>query len=318
MLDKRPMLAVMTSCFSNHRWARLYFRQDMSSFLDAHVEYFNYVGGVSGQVVYDNMRTVVRKFTTQSKDKEPTLELLKLSCYYQFDYRFCNARRGNEKGHVERSVEYVRQKAFAPKDEFDSLQAANEYLIQICERLNQKPLSEKTQPIQSLFEQELRHMKTVPPSYDAAQLNRLRVDKYSCIKVDTNWYSVPEGHVGGMLDVKIFPEQILVYSPQNQCIATHQRAHSRFEHYLNLDHYLKTLYTKPGALAGLLSLRQADKGLRHIFYSYFEKRPKMFVELLLYLRKEQYNVVQLQQAIDSCIKFCPHQQPSLDKIKILL
>jgi hypothetical protein len=30
---------------------------------------------------------------------------------------------GNEKGHVERSVEYIRRKAFAFKDEFARLQA---------------------------------------------------------------------------------------------------------------------------------------------------------------------------------------------------
>ena len=33
--------------------------------------------------------------------------------YYQFGFRFCNVRKGNEKGHVERSVEYIRRKAFA-------------------------------------------------------------------------------------------------------------------------------------------------------------------------------------------------------------
>ena len=78
---KRKMLAVFTSSYSNHRWARLYDRQDMNSFLHSHTEYFASVGGVARQVVYDNMRTAVRKFTLRNQDKLPTEQLLKMSCY---------------------------------------------------------------------------------------------------------------------------------------------------------------------------------------------------------------------------------------------
>ena len=37
----------------------------------------------------------------------------------EFDYRFCNARAGWEKGHVERSVDYVRGRAFTTRVDFD-------------------------------------------------------------------------------------------------------------------------------------------------------------------------------------------------------
>ena len=229
------------------------------------------------------MRVAVRRFTIRNADKKPTEDLLKMPCYYQFGYRFCNARKGNEKGHVERSVEYVRRKAFAPKDEFDSFDAANGHLWAVCTRLNKLPVTGKTQAIQEVSEQEPQHMKAAPIPYDTAELSNLRVDKYSCIKVDTNWYSVPEGFVGHRIDVKTYPNQILIYSPGNQCIATHERRHTRFEYFLNLDHYLKTLGTKPGALRGSLTLFQADLGLRNIFSQHFEERPRDFIELLLLL-----------------------------------
>ncbi|MCP4073412.1 MAG: IS21 family transposase, partial [Hyphomicrobiales bacterium] len=316
--EKRLMLAVFTSCYSNHRWARLYYRQDMSSFSHAHVCYFAYVGHVCQQLVYDNMRVAVRKFTLRNADKEPTEALLKMSCYYQFDYRFCNAGKGNEKGHVERSVEVVRRKAFCIKDKFDHLEAANDHVLQTCVKLDQLPITGKTKTIQELFEQELQHMKVAPSAYDTAELSNLRVDKYSCIKVDTNWYSVPEGFVGQRMDVKIYPSRIRIYNPDNQCIATHERTHTRFEYYLNLDHYLETLRTKPGALRGSLSLFQADIGLRQIFLQHFEKSPRDFIELLLFARQHKYGIVHIQKAIDKCIRCCPQHPVSLDKLKILL
>lgn len=322
--EKRKMLAVFTSAHSNYRWARLYDRQDMSSFLHAHVKYFAYIGGVFTQTVYDNMRTAVGKFTLQSQEngskmeKTPTQELLKLSCYYQFDYRFCNARRGNEKGHVEKSVEYVRRKAFAGKDHFESLADANAHLLLTCERLNQKPLSGKTQSIESVFQQERPYLKAVPPAYDTGQLDQLRVDKYSCIKVDTNWYSVPEGHVGEMLQVKVYPDQILVYSPEGPCFATHRRMHTRFEYFLQIDHYLHTLHTKPGALAGSLTLLQAEEELRNLYLNHFKNSPKTFVEMLLFLRTGSYRITEFKKAVDRCLEICPHQELNPDKLKVLL
>ena len=45
------------------------------------------------------MKVAVAKFVSKT-EKVPTEDLLKLSIYYGFKYRFCNARKGNEKGHV--------------------------------------------------------------------------------------------------------------------------------------------------------------------------------------------------------------------------
>jgi hypothetical protein len=70
---------------------------------------------------------VVKNFVGPS-EKEPTEALIKLSLYYGFNYRFCNVQAGWEKGHVERSVEYIRRKAFSRRDKFLTLKEAQEYL----------------------------------------------------------------------------------------------------------------------------------------------------------------------------------------------
>ena len=95
-------LAVFTSAFSTYRYALLFHRQDMSSFLQAHVAYFSTVKGVARQLVYDNMRTAVAKFSYHNRDKVATESLLQLSVYYGFGIQFCNVGKGHEKGHVER------------------------------------------------------------------------------------------------------------------------------------------------------------------------------------------------------------------------
>lgn len=220
-LRLKLMLAVFTSSYSNHRWARLYYRQDMSSFLDAHSQYFSYTGYVQQEVVYDNMRVAVSRLAWRNKDKVPSDDLLRLSTYYQYDYRFCNVAKGNEKGHVEKSVEYVRRKAFCRQDDFENLASANTHLLQKCEVLNAAKSKGCEQSIVRLFEAECKVMHPAPPAYDPSVLQHLRVDKYSCIKVDTNWYSIKEGCVGKVVLCKTYPDKIRVYSIENKLLAEH-------------------------------------------------------------------------------------------------
>ena len=132
---RQYQMAVFTSAYSNYRWAKLFPKQTSQYFIEAHSDFFEYIGGSFATVVYDNMKTAVKKFTSLT-EKEPTEDLLKLSLYYRFNFRFCNIRSGNEKGHVERSVEVVRRKAFSHKDSFQSLDDANKYLQSICEKIN--------------------------------------------------------------------------------------------------------------------------------------------------------------------------------------
>ena len=182
---------------------------DMSSFLDAHVQYLTHLGGVPSQIVYDNMRTAVARFAIRNADKKPTDDLLKISTYYQFDIRFCNVYRANEKGRVERSVEYVRRKAFSQNDEFTDLDSANRYLNQKLTTLNNRKSKGESNTFAERVCDEKKYMTVLPVSaYDTALIQTLRTDKYHTISVDTNHYSIPENVNGPIVDVKVYPLHI--------------------------------------------------------------------------------------------------------------
>lgn len=137
-VSKTLQMAVFTTDKGNFRFSHLYHSQKMESFLDSHVKFFNVAGGVYSTLVYDNMKVAVAKFVSRT-EKKPTDDLLKISIYYGFKYRFYNARRGNEKGNVEKSVEYVRRKIFSKRDTFETIEEANIYLEQELEKLNSRP-----------------------------------------------------------------------------------------------------------------------------------------------------------------------------------
>jgi len=108
---KKLNIAVFTSAYSNYRYAKLFSRQDTLAFSQSHIDFHSYTKGVFKEMVYDNMRVAVARFVGTSEQRA-TEALLELSNYYTFKFRFCNIRKGNEKGHVERSVEYIRRKSF--------------------------------------------------------------------------------------------------------------------------------------------------------------------------------------------------------------
>lgn len=103
-------LAVFTLAHSNGRYAYLFRHQNMLAFMESHRNFFRDINGVPAMMVYDNMRVAIKEFVGNG-EKKPTESLLRMSNFYCFSFRFCNVRAGWEKGHVERSVEYVRRKA---------------------------------------------------------------------------------------------------------------------------------------------------------------------------------------------------------------
>jgi transposase len=308
-------MAVFTPAMSNYRYAVLFQRQDSTSFQEAHVLFIEHVGGVFHTLVYDNMRVVIRRFVGPS-EKEPTEALLKLSMYYQFHFRFCNVRRGNEKGHVERSVEFIRRKAFCKRDRFTTLEDANAWLLGTCNRLNTRYNRDNQgkRPI-DVLEEERRKLYPAPPRFDCGQMEQCKVDKYSVITHATNRYSVPDHLVGKMVDVKVYPDRLQCYY-ESQKVCVHERQYSRHEWYVNLDHYLYTLKIKPGALAGSQALASAPEDVKHIFEKYFAHTAKDFVELLVFLRDQGFSFNKVNEAIETLNRTCPHDI-SLDKIQAL-
>ncbi|MEA3392855.1 MAG: IS21 family transposase, partial [Candidatus Marinimicrobia bacterium] len=288
---KKYQLAVFTSCAGNYRYSRLFEKQDTASFQEAHAWFFKKIGGVYKRMIYDNMKVVVKKFVGHNI-KEPTKGLLQLSMYYHFTFRFCNVRKGNEKGHVERSVEVVRRKILTKKTDFESTASANEYLEKENDKLNDKvPVGAKQSPSE-ILESEQKYLFPLLPFFSASKIEQLKVDKYSTISFETNRYSIPDHYVGKCMTVRIYPTKLKIsYNDENLC--EHERLSGSYDWQLNINHYLRTLERKPGALSGSLALKQMktgkcdDKTLREIYDKYYRQAGKEFVKLLQYIKEKE-------------------------------
>ncbi len=270
VIDGRPdtyYIAVLSSPASDFRWAYLYTSQKKDVFMDSHVRFFEMAGGCYQETVYDNMKNVVSRFIGKS-EKQLNPDLIKMSIYYGFKINVTNCFAGNEKGHVEGSVKIIRNKVFAAKYQFDTLADAEAYLAEKLAVINEG----------STFEEERKHLRPYRPPLELAEITNQKVDKYSFVRVDNNFYSVPDYLVGRNVLIKKYPVEIIVYSAGNK-VCSHKKKEGFHETSVEINHYLNTFLRKPGALKNSLALK-SKKELKAVFDKYFTGRTREFIEIL--------------------------------------
>ncbi len=271
-------LAVIAAPASGFRYAYLYPSQNQKVFLDSHVQFFEMVKGSYKEVVYDNMRNVVSKFIGKH-EKKLNEQLLNLSLYYGFDINVTNCFSGNEKGFVEGSVKKIRNFVFAKEYIFSSLQEARNYLEEQLQILNQE----------SKIEEEKLSLLPYRPMYELAEIEVVAVNKYSCIRVENNFYSVPDYLMDKKITVKKYHESIVIYS-NHKFVCEHKKIDGYGKYQLILSHYLNTLRKKPGALKHSTVLKSHPE-LKTIYQEYYKTKPKQFIEILIKNRDKDISLL---------------------------
>jgi transposase len=261
-------MAVFSSPGSGFRWLYLYTNQKKAVFMDSHVKFFEMTGGCWREIVYDNMRNVVKKFIGKN-EKELNPDLLDMSYYYGFKANVTNCFKANEKGHVEKSVDVLRNQIFANKWAFNSLEDARGYAHSQLLKLNES----------SQIEQEKKHLRPYRPPLELAILTGGSVNPSSLVSVDTALYSVPEHLAGKKVQIKKYHDEIRIFA-NNELVANHKRIFGNGKMQVDIYHYLNTLYKKPGAVRNSVALKSIPR-LKAIFDTYYQNKPKVFIELFM-------------------------------------
>ena len=116
---------VLTLGYSRRAWAEGYANERMESLLSAHEHGFEHFGGVTREILYDRMRTVVAGTIEGRPRWNPTFEAF--AGHWGFEPRACRPYRAQTKGKVESGVKYVKRN-FLPGRVFRDLADFNEQL----------------------------------------------------------------------------------------------------------------------------------------------------------------------------------------------
>ena len=236
---------VMTLPYSGVVFCQVFHRECTESFQEGHRRAFEFFGGVPWRISYDNSRVAIAKILS-SRDRKLTREFLRLQSHYLFAEHFCLVRRPNEKGHVERLVEYARSNFLVPVPVVDSLKELNQQLLVQC-RADQENQS-RGKPVNKrlLLEEERSAFLALPArAFEARRITQAAVSSQSLVRFDCNSYSVPTKYAHRKVTVVATVDEVrFVFG--DSLVARHRRCWKKEQFFYQPIHYLSLLERKPG------------------------------------------------------------------------
>jgi transposase len=116
---------VLTLGYSRRAWACGYEHERMESLLAAHENGFAHFGGVTREILYDRMRTVIQGEDGGAKRWNPTFKAF--TEHWGYEPRVCRSYRAQTQGKVESGVKYIKRN-FLPGRTFRDLADFNAQL----------------------------------------------------------------------------------------------------------------------------------------------------------------------------------------------
>jgi len=218
---------VLVLSWSRAVYARFALDQTLESFLRGHVEAFAALGGAPRTILYDNLKSVVLDRAGDHIRFHP--RVLELAGHDHFAPQPCAPYRGNEKGKVERMIQYLRHSFFAAR-RFRSLEDLNAQLARwIAEVAHARPLpgSGHDQLVREALAAEQPRLLPLPAHPFACELVRPAVSgKTPYLRFDGNDYSIPHALVRRPLTLVVSETLLRVLDGVTE-VACHGRSYDR-------------------------------------------------------------------------------------------
>ncbi len=177
-------------------YARFTLDQTLETFLRGHALAFERLGGVPRRILYDNLRSVVIERVGEHIRFHP--QILECAGHYHFAPVPCAPYRGNEKGKVERTIQYLRHGFFAAR-RFTSVDDLNRQLADWIERIAHArpvPGDASRRPVRDALADEGPRLLPLPANRFECDLVRpVASGKQPYVRFDRDDYSIPHDRI---------------------------------------------------------------------------------------------------------------------------
>lgn len=218
---------VMVLSWSRGMFARFFLDQTIESFLHGHVLAFEAFGGVPRSLLYDNLKSVVLERQGELVRFNP--RILELAGHYHFAPKPCAVARGNEKGKVERAIQYLRHSFFAAR-RFSSVDDLNAQLANWIERVAHArvvPGDPDRRLVRDALVEERGRLLPMPEHPFCCELVKpVTSGKTPYVRFDLNDYSIPHSLVKKPLSL-VASETTVRVLDGDQEVARHPRSYDR-------------------------------------------------------------------------------------------
>jgi transposase len=222
---------------SNYTFACASWSQNQADWLHAHVQAFEFLGGVPELVVPDNLKSAVRKTHRYEPDINPAYQ--QLAAHYGVAVVPARPYKPKDKAKAEVAVQIVERWIMAALRHrtFFSLAELNQAIRGLLTDLNQRPFKKlpgsRLSQFQQLDQPVLRPLPAQPYRYTDIKQARVNIDYH--IEYDQHYYSVPHRLVKEPVEVHANEQSLTVFY-RGQRIASHPRRYQKGAHSTCVEH----------------------------------------------------------------------------------
>src|SRR5690625_2368799 len=239
---------VMSFPYSNSFYFQVFPSENTECLLEGLQRIFRYMGGVPKTIRFDNLSPAVKRIFSKG-ERELTDTFERFVLHYGFQYEFCNPAKGNEKGHVESMVKYVRNNFLLPEHTILDLDHFNETLWIMAEK-DRNRLHYKKDILQSdLYEEDKSNWLMLPEKeYDCARYKTAKADKYGMVTLDKKLYSTTPRFAKQQVKICITYNEVRILNEHNEMIVKHPRLYGMKRKSMIWQPYLDLLSKRPRAI----------------------------------------------------------------------
>src|SRR5436190_5396127 len=207
--ERRVYALVATLPYSGAQTAHFSFDLTSESFLEGHVRIFDWLGGVTRECVYDNLRSAVAR-----RDRDQVTwnqRFLALRGHYAFHATACTPATPREKGSVEGGVRHLKT-GFWPARRFGCLAELDEQYARWRDRIcNRRIHATGRFPVAERLAHEREVLRPLPPTpFDFAGVRPVRVPLDGYLKLGGNFYRAPIALVHQRVELRFDRDRVWI------------------------------------------------------------------------------------------------------------
>ena len=233
--------------YSRHKFIEYVHSQNQKSFVQSHVNMFQYFGGLSQTIRLDNLKSGVIK--PDLYDPQLNRAYSEMAAYYGIFIDPCRVATPKDKPIVERDVQTVREefRKMLAKTPGITLSEANREIKNwaVSKYGNHKHGTTQQKPYESFIDEEKPALLPLPlEPFEAAEWKEAKVHPDHYIQVNNKSYSIPHAFVGKNVWVKVTHNLVYVYYDdqliKQHVIPNHYRQTDMNDFPDNMKHALDT------------------------------------------------------------------------------
>jgi transposase len=321
VIDAYVFVAVLP--YSGYGYVEAFLNQQQPSWIAAHVNAYEYFGGVTRILVPDNLKTGVTKHTRT--------EIVLNRSYQEMAEHYGTAiiptrvRTPKDKAMVEGTVGIISTYILAAirNHQFFSLVELNAEIRERLHKFNHKPFQRKDGSRANLFAEERQFLLPLPSqSYELSEWKKAVVQYNYHIITDGHYYSVPFEYIRREVDVRMTRNVVEVFCDGSR-ICSHVRLYGKRDLYSTQENHLPPKHQEYTRWNGERFRNWAAKigastkvVVESILSGYKVEQQGYRVCMSLLKLSEQYSVERLESACRYALSYTP--RPTHKAIQTIL